>query len=161
MRPKKYPLEPLRRLKKDRAEAKTRELGTAIASRESIQKKRETAEAEREAERARANLVREQERAALREGRALRSQSGARGCVGAAHDRGGCRAWTRRRGEIQSAEEKARAGEAKAQADVAVARAEVEATARHEQRFWSTVRKAEESREEEAVAEARPSKRPR
>jgi hypothetical protein len=37
---------------------------------------------------------------------------------------------------------------------VAAARAEVEATARHEQRWRSAAKKSEEAREEEALAEA-------
>jgi hypothetical protein len=158
MRPKKYPLEPLRRLKKDRAGTKTRELGAAIVTREKAQKRREEAEVEREAERARADRVRGEELAALEKGE-LFARDLARG--GAWEQRTSAEDAERARGveKARSTEQESQAAEAKAQGSVAVARAEVEATARHEQRFWSAVRKAEESREEDAVAEVRPSVR--
>jgi len=155
MRPKKYPLEPLRRLKKERAEATTRELGTAIAARETLQRGREEAEATRTAARARADAVRGEERAALEKGE-LSARDLARG--GAWEQRVSAEDQARSQSveKARSAEDEARRAEARAQRDVAVARAEVEATGRHEQRWTSAARKAEESREEETLAEVVP-----
>jgi hypothetical protein len=157
MRPKKYPLEPLRRLKKERAEAKTRELGTAIVARETAQQRREDAEGEQMAARARAAAVRGEERAALEKGD-LFARDLARG--GAWEQRVSAEDQERGRGieKARSSEEEAKRVEARAQGDVAVAQAEVEVTARHEQRWTSAARKAKESREEEALAEAVPAR---
>jgi hypothetical protein len=160
MRARKYPLEPLKRLKKDRAEAKTRELGGAITTREAAERRRLEAEAVREAERVRADVVRRQERASLEKGE-LTAKDLARG--GTWEQRASAEDAERARGveRAQSVEEKARTVEAKAQADVALARAEVEATARHEQRFLAAAKKAEEATEEEALAEVVAGKRTR
>jgi len=157
MRPKKYPLEPLRRLKKERAEAKTRELGTAIVARETVQRRREDAEGEQKAARARAEAVRGEERAALEKGD-LFARDLARG--GAWEQRVSAEDQERARGieKARSAEDEAKRVEARAQGDVAIARAEVEVTARHEQRWTSAARKAAEGREEEALAETVPAK---
>jgi len=153
MRGKKYPLEPLRRLKKERAEAKTRELGAAIATRETVQRRREEAESERDSARARANAVREEERAALEKGE-LFARDLMRG--GAWEQRVSAEDQARARGieKARSAEDDARKVEARAQGTAAVAHSEEKATARHEQRWVATARKAEESREEDALAEA-------
>jgi hypothetical protein len=159
MRPKKYPLEPLRRLKKERAEQKTRELGTAIAARETVQRRREEAEGEQKAARARAEAVREEERSALVKGE-LFARDLARG--GAWEQRVSAEDQERARGveKARTREDDARRLEARAQGDVAIARAEVEVTARHEERWTSAARKVAESSEEEALAEAVPAKGP-
>jgi|HubBroStandDraft_6_1064221.scaffolds.fasta_scaffold1672998_1 hypothetical protein len=152
MRARKYPLEPLKRLKKDRAEAKTRELGGAIATREMAERRRREAEVVHEAERARADMIRHAERASLERGE-LTAKDLARG--GTWEQRASVEDAQRARGVERSlrVEEKARAVEAKAQSDVALARAEVEATAHHEQRFLAAAKKAEEASEEEDLAE--------
>jgi hypothetical protein len=150
---KKYPLEPLARLKEDRTEQKTRELGKALSSREAAQKKREGAEAEREAARASASRVRNEERAALASG-AL-----------SARDLMQANAWesrvatedaerTRDVDRALAAEGKTKAAETRVRADLARAQAESEVIRRHHERWRAEANKAEEAREEESLVEA-------
>jgi hypothetical protein len=150
---KKYPLEPLARLKEERAEQKTRELGKALSSRETAQKKREGAEAKREAARTSASRVRNEERAALANG-AL-----------SVRDLMQANAWesrvatedlerTREVDRALAAEGEAKAAETRVRGDLAQAQAESEVIRRHHERWSAAVKKDDEGREEEALAEA-------
>src|SRR5580658_1395504 len=115
---KKYPLESLARMKKDRVEAKARELGAAISTREAREAERGRKEADRDAARASANVVRTGERAALEKGD-LRVIDLARGNVWETRVKVEDAGRTREVDDARTAEEKARATEARAKSDVA------------------------------------------
>jgi len=149
----KYPLEPLAQLKKERAEAATRQLGKVIGARQEAERRRAEAEAAREQAEARAARVREDERVSLEAGEL------------AAKDLHRREAWESRvRAEAADrarAVDEARAmvlarrrQELEAQAEVARARGDVEAVRRHEARWTSAQRRAREAEEEEAALEA-------
>jgi hypothetical protein len=153
MRRKKYPLESLAHLKKDRVDAKARELGAAVSAREAREAERVRKEAEREAARASADVIRTAERAALERGdlRAI--------------DLSRVKVWDRRVqledlgrarevDEARTAEDRSRAAEGAAKNDVATARAESESVEQHRKRWKAALRKGQESLEEEAVADA-------
>ena len=153
MRKKKYPLEPLARMKKDRAETRTRELGGAVAAREAIQNEREGKVRSREAARASANVVRALERTALEKGE-LTALDLARAGTWEVRVRAEDASRSREVDEAVAAGARARAAEATAKAKVAEARAESESVHRHEERWEAAGKKADEAQEEEALAEA-------
>jgi hypothetical protein len=150
---KKYPLEPLARLKEERAKQKTHELGRAASTREAAQRKREGAEAEREAARATARRIRDEERGSLENGalsvRDLVQASAWESRVGVEDAER-----TRSVDRALVAEDQARAAEAVVREDLSRAHAESEIVQRHHERWRAAVTKDEESREEEALAEA-------
>jgi hypothetical protein len=160
MRSSKYPLEPLARLKKERAEGAVRDLGRAVSAREEASHRRaEVEEARKEAE-ARAARVRQEERAVLEKG-GLRAADLMR-----------AEAWEARVKaedvERARAVEEARASlatktrlEVEAQANVARVRGEANAVSRHEARWHEAQRRARDLEEEEAAAEAQRPKPPR
>jgi hypothetical protein len=149
---RKYPLEPLARLKENRAESKTRELAKAVSTREAAQKKREGAEADREASRAGARRILFEEQGLLAEG-SLHVADLVRASTWEARVRAEDAEKTRTVDGSLAAEEKARAAEAEVKAVVARARAESEVVQRHRERWSAAMKKEEESREEEALAE--------
>jgi YscO-like protein len=152
MRRKKYPLEPLVRIKNDRVEKKTRELGHAVVTREALEKSRQVKEADRDHARDAANHVRREERARLEEG-TLKVKDLAQGGTWETRVQAEDARRVREVDEAAAAELGARAAEATAKTHVAEARAEHESVRRHEERWRAEARKVEDAREEEALAE--------
>jgi flagellar biosynthesis chaperone FliJ len=153
MRRKKYPLEPLVRMKKDRVETKTRELGQAISTRETLEKSRERKEADRDIAREGANHVRREERSQLEQG-TLKVLDLAREGTWELRVRAEDVKRTRDVDEARTAEAGARGAESRAKANVAEASAEHESVQRHQERWNTEAKKAEEAKEEESLAEA-------
>ena len=160
MRRKKYPLESLAHLRKDRVDAKARELGAAISAREAREAERARKEAEREAARATADAVRTAERAALERGD-LRAADLSRVNVWERRVKIDDLGRTRAVDEAQAEEDRARSTEGGARTEVATARAESESVERHRDRWQAVLKKGQESREEEAMADAVRPKRSR
>jgi len=160
MQRKKYPLEPLARLKRERAETRTRELGEAVAAREALEKERAAKEADRERARDAASVVCREERARL-EGGDLKVLDLVRGGIWETRVKTEDAQRGRAIERARAAEEEARATEAGAKLHVASAKAESESVQRHHARWDALAKNAEEAREEEAMSEAvRPKRKP-
>jgi hypothetical protein len=160
MQRKKYPLEPLAQLKKDRAEIKVRELGKAVARREGLEKERKGQEAQREETRAKANVVRGDERALLEKGD-LKVLDLVRGSIWESRIKVEDAERTRELEKALVAEGQARLAEEAAKGRVSEARAEAETVERHRDRWKSALHEKQEAEEEESLAEAvRPKRAP-
>ncbi|HEY8042420.1 MAG TPA: hypothetical protein VIF15_21610 [Polyangiaceae bacterium] len=153
MRPPKYALEPLARLRQHGVDEAVRGLATAVARRDEAERRRRGAEQRRELHESATALVREDEREALARGE-LRAADLAR-----------ADAWERRasaEGTAMAAEcDRARTSEAtaleqeqRARTQVATREADAQVVARDRARWDEGLRKRTEAREEEAMAEA-------
>jgi hypothetical protein len=152
MHRKKYPLESLAHLKKDRAERATRALGKAVAARETLEGARKELERAREEARVATDLVRSKEQERLEEGSLtagdLRREAAWQSRVNLED-----RARAKGVDDARATEERARGAEASARKAVADARAEHETVLRHQQRFRLAAEKREEARDEEERTE--------
>jgi hypothetical protein len=153
MRRKKYPLESLARMKKDRVETKTRELGQAISTRETLERSRERKEADRDIAREGANQVRREERSQLEKG-TLKVLDLAREGTWELRVRAEDAKRARDVDEARAVEAGARGAEAAAKGSVAEASAEEQSVQRHEERWKEAAKRTEEALEEESLAEA-------
>jgi hypothetical protein len=153
MRPPRYPLEPLAKLREDQVDAAVRGLARAVDGRGAAERARQTAEQRQEAHTAAASRVRDAEGEAL-----------ARGELHAA-DLAHAAAWEARVaseraaiagvvGRARAAELQARAAEQTAQGEVATRKAGAEVVAADQTRWREALRKKGEAKEEEAAEEA-------
>jgi chromosome segregation ATPase len=153
MERKKYPLDPLLKLRERQVDAATQKLAEAVGARQAAEKKREAAEAAKAKAEDRARELREKERDALEKG-GLR-----------AGDLHAGRAWEfaveeeRRRlaQQVDAAsqgEKKARDTERGAQHDLASREADAEVVDQDKERFETKRKQAELAKEEEAANEA-------
>jgi hypothetical protein len=153
VRPNKYPLASLARLKKERADGAARELAKAVSAREEADRRREEAEMARKQAEARAAHVRREERASLEHGElhaADLMRASAWEARIKAEDEGRARMVEAARATVGTK----RRIEADAQAKVALARGEVKAVLRHETRWNEAQGRVRDAAEEEAAAEA-------
>jgi hypothetical protein len=153
MRPPRYPLEPLARLREDQVEAAVRGLAAAVAGRGAAEDARRTAEHRRDAHAEAAALVRESERLALRRGE-LHAGDLARAGAWEARVASEHEAMASEVRRALGAEAQARDAERKAQRETASRKADAEAVATDQARWHDALRKKGEAREEEAAEEA-------
>ena len=153
MRPPRYPLEPLVKLREDQADAAVRGLAAAVAGRDAAERDRHKAEQQRDDHEAEAAAVRAAELEALAGGE-LRVADLARG--GAWETRvaseGGAIASAVERS--LGAETRAREAERSAQGEVAARTAGAEVVGADRARWQDALRKKAGAREEEAAEEA-------
>jgi hypothetical protein len=152
VRPKRYPLDPLARVRREHVEASARDLAASIQAREAAERERLAAEAER------ARRADEARRACIAEAEAL-----GRGALTAADlQRQG--AWAARTewddqasaADVTSATEReatARDGEGRAKSRVTTAEAEARVVTEHRARWVAEGERASEAAAEEAAAE--------
>ncbi len=149
---RKYPLDPLRKLKEQRVTERTREAAESRAAHERAQASAARARAAREAEQSQAQSERQRERELLEDGqvRAADLQQGERFWVFAA-----ARITRLAQGEM-AADERARGAAAeagKALSALAEAKAEAQALERHHQRHREGEQRAQEAAEDETMLE--------
>jgi hypothetical protein len=153
MRPPRYPLEPLAKLREDQADAAVRGLAVAVAGRDAADRDRRTAEQQRDTHTAAAARVRDAEGDALARGE-LRvgdlARAGAWETRVASEGRTMASAVERARG----AETQARAVEQSAQGEVATRKAGAEVVGADRARWNDALRRKAEARQEEAAEEA-------
>jgi colicin import membrane protein len=159
MRPRKYPLEPARRVRESRADDAKKDLASAIDARERAEQRRRAAEAEREQARGQARAVREKELAALARGE-LSAADLMRGDAWEARVREEEARRAREVAQAATKEAEAQGTEDKARGDLATRRADVEVVEKDRERWTAREKQAEEKREEEGAAEAWRPKRP-
>jgi hypothetical protein len=156
MRPKTYPLDPLLRVRRDEATARTKQLAGAVATREEAAHARLRLEAAREAERARAAGVRAAEAGALDRGD-LAAVDLQRQAAWEARVRWEDDEAARRVREATERERAAQVGEAAAKAGAAAAEAATKVVSEHRARWDADrVRAAEVAAEEDAAEAWRP-----
>jgi len=153
MRPPRYPLEPLAKLREEQADAAVRGLAVAVAGRDAAERDRRTAEQRREAHEASATRVREAEQQALARGE-LRVGDLAR--AGAWETRVAAEGQTMASAvqHARGVETRARDVEQAAQGEVATRKAGAEVVGADRARWQDALRKKAEAREEEAAEEA-------
>jgi hypothetical protein len=153
MRPRKYPLAPLEKLRRERVDSTVKGLASAIVTHEEAERQRLELERERALLAREASAVRDAEARALVEGRLSVADLQRQGAWVARQEwedaeRGRAVSAARdREGESKKAEERARA-------DVAAAEAEARVVERHHERWNAAGRRASELAEEEGAAEA-------
>jgi hypothetical protein len=150
---KKYPLEPLARVRRDRVEASARELGAAVRLREEAEKNRVAAELERTHRLAEASEVRDGESRALGHGVLTAADLQRQGAWQARmhwEDEEAARAVS----DLAAREEALRDSEGRAKALVAQREADSKVVLEHQTKWKDTERRAEDAAEEEAAAEA-------
>jgi hypothetical protein len=150
---KKYPLEPLARVRASRTEEAARELAQAIGARERAQRRVAEAEAERTAARAAQQALRDGERKALERGE-LAAVDLMRGGAWEARAKEEIAQLERQLASATAREAEARAKEAGAKNTVAERSAEEKVVDADRARWAERERKKQEGREEEAGAEA-------
>ena len=153
MRPPRYPLEPLAKLREDQADAAVRGLAVAVAGRNAAERDRRTVEQQRDDLEAAATRVRDAEQEALARGElraADLARAGAWETRVASEGEAMASAVERARG----AESHAREVEQSAQGDVAARKAGAEVVGADRARWQDALRKKAEAREEEAAEEA-------
>jgi len=153
MASRKYPLDPLVRLREQQVDDKTRGLSTAVTAREAAELERSQAELARRQAEQRAERLRDAERAALargelRVGDLQRSQAWE---IGVAAEQ---RRLAQQESGAAEKEKTARAKEDEARAELAASKADAEVVGKDKQRFVDRERRAQDARDEEAVAEA-------
>jgi hypothetical protein len=153
MRPPRYPLEPLARLREEQVDAAVRGLATAVAGRSAAEDARRTAEHRRDAHAEAAARVREAERVALRRGE-LRAGDLARAGAWEVRVASEHEAMASEVGRALGVEAQACDTERKAQGETASRKADAEAVATDRTRWHDALRKKGEAREEEAAEEA-------
>ncbi len=153
MRPKKYPLDPLVRVRAKQVDDAARLLAEATRAREEAERRRAAAaEREEEARRAAASL-RDAERGALERGE-LTVADLMRGDAWAVRVKDEHAELGRRTEDSAAKARQATAGESVARVEVAGRKADAELVERHRGRWAEGERKADEARDEEAAAEA-------
>jgi len=153
MRPPKYPLEPLAKLREEQADAAVRGLAVAVAGRDAAERDRGTAEQRRAAHAAAAIRVREAEQQALDRGELCvgdLARAGAWEMRVASEDETMASAVSRAR-EVET---RARELEQAARGEVATRKAGAEVVDADRARWHDAQRKKAEAREEEAAEEA-------
>ncbi|HEY3820829.1 MAG TPA: hypothetical protein VGL81_26880 [Polyangiaceae bacterium] len=153
MRPPKYPLEPLAKLRGEQADAAVQGLAKAVAGRDAAERDRRSAEQRRDAHEVAASRVRGAEQEALARGE-LRVGDLAR--AGAWESRVASEGETMASAvaRAQGAEGRAREVEQSAQGELATRRADVDVVAADRARWHDALRRKREAREEEAAEEA-------
>jgi hypothetical protein len=150
---KKYPLEPLARVRATRTDDAKRELALAIHARELAEKRLRAAEAEREKARAAAQGLRDAERGALERGE-LSARDLMRADAWEARAKEELAQLERQLDQASAREREARAKEATAKGAVGERRAELGVVEEDRARWTNRERQKEEAKEEEAGAEA-------
>lgn len=153
MRPPRYPLEPLAKLRGDQADAAVRGLAAAVAGRDAAERERRLAEQRRDDHEAAAARVREVEQEALARGE-LRVGDLARAGAWETRVATESEMMTSAAERARGAETQAREVERTAQGDVAARKADVEVVGADRARWDGALRKKAEAREEEAAEEA-------
>jgi hypothetical protein len=153
MRPPRYALEPLAKLRDEKVDEAARGLATAVRERDAAERTRRAAETRREAHEAAATEVRATEREALQRGelRAVDLALADGWEVRVAAERATLVADVERAG---AAESRAREAESQAQRQVAERQADAQVIAKDRARWQDAVRKRVEAKEEEEAAEA-------
>ncbi len=153
---RKYPLEPLVRLRQQQVDGATEKLAHAIAEREAAERKRLAAEHARAETAAAAEGVRDVERAALAKGelRAGDLQHAQAWEFGVAEQQ---RRLSQHVAAAVTDEERARGDEESARVELASREADSEVTDKDKERFEAKAKRQELAKEEEAAAELRPS----
>jgi hypothetical protein len=154
MRPPKYPLEPLAKLRRSEADAATGRLGVAQRARDGAERERSRLEDRERAEAAAADVVRAAERERLARGELKAADLAAAGAweSGVAAQRRVVEAAVQR---ARTTEEEARAGAQKAAREVVSREADATAIESHRSRWSEAQRKRAEAAEEQEAAEAR------
>jgi hypothetical protein len=150
---RKYPLDPLAKLRHRQVDAATQDLAKAIDARREAERKREAAEAERARADAEARAVRAEELAALEKG-ALRAGDLLRAQVWEVGVEAERKRMTQQVESAGKAEEVARRTEAGAQGALAAREADAEIVEKDKSRFVAREAQRELTKEEEAAAEA-------
>jgi hypothetical protein len=153
MRPPRYALEPLAKLREEKVDAAVRGLATAVAKRDEAERGRRATEERRAAHEAAAARVRQAERDALERGE-LRAGDLARADgweVRVAAERASIAADVE---QARSTESRARDAEQQAKGEVASRKADAEVLEKDRARWTDDLRKRGEAREEEEAAEA-------
>jgi hypothetical protein len=153
MRPPRYPLQPLARLREEQVDAAVRGLATAVAGRDAAELARRTAERRRDVHAEAAARVREAEGQALGRGE-LRAADLARAGAWETRVASERQAMASEVGRALGAEAQARDAERKAQEDTATRKADAEVVATDQARWSEALHKRGEAREEEAAEEA-------
>jgi len=153
MRPPRYPLEPLAKLREDQAAAAVRGLAAAVAGRDAAERDRRTAEQRRAAYEAAATRVREAEHEALALGQ-LRAADLARAGAWETRVASEGAAMASAEEHARGAETRAREVEESARGEVAARKAGAEVVGADRARWQDALRKKAEAREEEAAEEA-------
>jgi len=153
MASRKYPLDPLVRLREQQVDDKTRGLSAAVTAREAAELERLQAERDRRQAEQRAEQLRDAEQAALargelRAGDLQRSQAWE---IGVAIEQ---RQLLQQEAGAAEKEKGARGKEDEARAALAASKADAEVVSKDKQRFVDRGRRAQEARDEEAAAEA-------
>jgi hypothetical protein len=153
MRPKKYPLEPLARVRRAQLDESARALADAVRAREEAEQKRLAAEREARARAARSEAARETESEALRQGElsvADLQRQGAWEVRVQAEEREAGRVLR----DLTAEEATRRSGEASAKAGVTSGEAELKVVLEHRSQWQDAKERADEAVEEEVAAEA-------
>jgi len=153
MRSRKYPLDPLARLRDKQVGDAAKLLSDAIRAREAAQRAEEAALAQRDAAVADARAVQEREDGALGRGE-LRAEDLARAAAWNARVEEDRAVLEARASVAARAAQAAQAHEGKAKDGVSLARAEAQVIARDRSKWEEAGRKKEEAAEEEGAAEA-------
>jgi hypothetical protein len=153
MRPPRYALEPLAKLREKKADEAARELAGAVAGRDAAERGRRAAEQRRDSHEAAAARVRQAERGALERGE-LRAADLAR-ADGWEHRVGAeGRAIAAELDRARTAETRAREAEESSRAELAAREADARVIEKDRARWQDERRKRAETREEEEAAEA-------
>jgi len=153
MRPRKYPLEPLAKLRARKVEGAVQGLAQAVAQREQAEQARLLREQARAAQEARAARVVEEERGSLERGE-LHAADLARAHAWQLRSDAESAALSSEVDRARAAETDALKGEGAARTQVAERRAEADVVDKDRARWTAEGRKRQEAKEEEAMAEA-------
>jgi hypothetical protein len=155
---RKYPLDPLAKLRHRQVEAATQELAKTVKGRQEAERRREAAEGAAERAAAGARELRDEERAALEDGglRAADLQRGQAWELGVEEER---RRLEQQVAVAAQAERKAATAEAGARDALAAREADAEVVEKDKERFVTRERRRELAKEEENAAEVHGAKR--
>jgi hypothetical protein len=153
MRPRKYPLDPLARLREKQVGDATKLLSDAIRAREDAQRAEEAATSRRDSAVEDARLLAEREGAALERGE-LRSEDLARAAAWGVRVEADRVELEQRLARASEGTQAAQDDEAAAQGAIARARADAEVVSRDRARWDEAERKKEQTAEEDAASEA-------
>jgi hypothetical protein len=159
VRPPRYPLEPLARLREKKVDEATQALAGAVATRAKAEEARARAEQRRAAQESKVAAVRDEERAALAHGELRAADLARAGAweIAVAAEREQLDATVK---SAQGKERAARDAEAGAKQSVASRQADADAVEKDRARWHEHARKRDEAKEEEAASEAwRPGRR--
>jgi hypothetical protein len=153
MRPRKYPLEPLARVRQMGVDGAARDAAAAVRAREEASGRRQQAEQSRTAHDERARAVRDAERNALERG-ALTAADLSRALDWEVRVTAECATLARAEESARSEESNAMANEQAARAELAHKKAESEVVEKDRAKWRERERARAEAKEEEAAAEA-------